>query len=136
MATLQTAKISREQFEHAIAVLVGVPPAGFSIAPEPGYAFAPPTLPLMLPSELLERRPDVVAAERTAAANARIGVAEAAFFPSLDATDTQGQLIQSSVTLIRNLGGGWQWRDMKQASVNPSVMPRHEMGTDNATGAP
>jgi len=38
--------------------------------------------------------------------------------------DTQGQLIQSSVTLIRNLGGGWQWHDTKQASVNPSVMPR------------
>ena len=44
--------------------------------------------------------------------------------------DTQGLLIQSSVTLIRNLGGGWQWHETKQASVDPSVMPRHEMGTE------
>src|SRR5207237_8149769 len=69
----------------------GVPPANFSIAPQSDYAFAPPTVPLALPSELLERRPDIVAAERTAAAaNARIGVAEAAFFPTLDLTATGG----------------------------------------------
>lgn len=85
IANLQTSKIAREQEEHAIAVLVGVPPAGFSIAPQPGYAYTDPEVPLALPSVLLERRPDVVTAERTAAAaNARIGVAEAAFFPTLD----------------------------------------------------
>jgi NodT family efflux transporter outer membrane factor (OMF) lipoprotein len=84
VAVLQASKTSREQFEHAIAVLTGVPPAGFSIAPRPGYTFTQPPVPLELPSELLERRPDVVAAERAAAsANARIGVAKAAFFPSL-----------------------------------------------------
>jgi NodT family efflux transporter outer membrane factor (OMF) lipoprotein len=84
VAVLQASKTSREQFEHAIAVLTGVPPAGFSIAPQPDYAFVLPPVPLSLPSELLERRPDVVAAERAAAsANARIGVAKAAFFPSL-----------------------------------------------------
>jgi NodT family efflux transporter outer membrane factor (OMF) lipoprotein len=83
-AMLQASQMSREQFEHAIAALVGKPPAGFSIASRPGYEFAPPQVPLVLPSELLERRPDVVAAERlAAAANARIGVAQAAFFPSL-----------------------------------------------------
>lgn len=85
VANLQTSKISREQFEHALAVLVGVPPASFTLAAQPDYTFALPGVPLALPSVLLERRPDVVAAERTAAAaNARIGVAEAAFFPILD----------------------------------------------------
>jgi NodT family efflux transporter outer membrane factor (OMF) lipoprotein len=261
VAILQTSKIAREQFEHAIAVLVGVPPASFSIAPQLDYAFALPPVPLVLPSELLERRPDIVTAERlAAAANARIGVAKAAFFPALnlaatggfqsntlaslfslpnriwtlgpalaatifdggartaavheaEATydeavatyrqtvltafqnvedslsscnhlqeqanafadiyhrnqqlfvstraqllagtaseqnvltqqltllsaeqslkDTQGQLIQSSVTLIKNLGGGWQWDDTKEAAVSPGVTPRHERGTDNTSG--
>jgi NodT family efflux transporter outer membrane factor (OMF) lipoprotein len=91
VALLQTSKIAREQFEHAIAVLVGVPPANFSIAPQLDYAFALPAVPLALPSELLERRFDVVSAERlAAAANARIGVAKAAFFPILDLTATGG----------------------------------------------
>jgi NodT family efflux transporter outer membrane factor (OMF) lipoprotein len=85
IATLQTSKIAREEEEHAIAVLVGVPPANFSIAPQPGYTYTAPEVPLVIPSVLLERRPDVVMAERTAAsANARIGAAEAAFFPTLD----------------------------------------------------
>lgn len=85
IAGLQTTQISREQFEHAIAVLVGVPPAAFSIAPRHDYAFVTPQVPLSLPSQLLERRYDVVSAERTAAAaNAKIGVAEAAFYPTLE----------------------------------------------------
>lgn len=85
IADLQTTQTSREQDEHAIAVLIGVPPASFSIAPQLNYAFTTPAVPLTLPSQLLERRPDVVSAERTAAsANAKIGVAEAAFFPLLD----------------------------------------------------
>jgi NodT family efflux transporter outer membrane factor (OMF) lipoprotein len=84
VALLQTTKISREQNEHALAVLAGVPPGDFAITPDPNHAFVVPDVPLGLPSELLERRYDVVSAERTAAAaNARIGVAEAAFFPSL-----------------------------------------------------
>jgi NodT family efflux transporter outer membrane factor (OMF) lipoprotein len=84
VANLQSAEISREQYEHAIAVLVGKPPEAFSLPPKPSYAFVQPTIPTGVPSELLERRYDVVSAERTAAsANARIGVAEAAFYPSL-----------------------------------------------------
>jgi NodT family efflux transporter outer membrane factor (OMF) lipoprotein len=84
VAALQITKISREQDEHALAVLAGTPPADFAIAPDPDHDFLIPDVPLGLPSELLERRYDVVSAERTAAAaNARIGVAEAAFFPSL-----------------------------------------------------
>ncbi|MFP6562437.1 efflux transporter outer membrane subunit [Paraburkholderia sp. B3] len=84
VALLQSTQTSREQDEHAIAVLIGVPPGNFSLEPNVDYAFAAPAVPLALPSQLLERRYDVVSAERTAAAaNAKIGVAEAAFFPTL-----------------------------------------------------
>jgi NodT family efflux transporter outer membrane factor (OMF) lipoprotein len=84
VTTLQALQAAREQDEHALAALLGTPPEAFSLAPQPDYAFVVPTIPPTLPSQLLERRYDVVIAERTAAAaNARIGVAEAAFFPSL-----------------------------------------------------
>jgi NodT family efflux transporter outer membrane factor (OMF) lipoprotein len=84
IADLQTTEISREQSEHAIAVLTGTPPGAFSIAADPDYQFVSPDVPAALPSQLLERRYDVVSAERIAAsANASIGVAEAAFFPTL-----------------------------------------------------
>lgn len=84
VADLQATETAREQDEHAIAVLIGVPPEGFTLPPDPSYAFVLPDVPLALPSQLLERRYDVVSAERTAAsANARIGVAETAFFPTL-----------------------------------------------------
>jgi NodT family efflux transporter outer membrane factor (OMF) lipoprotein len=84
IADLQTTEINREHDEHALAVLAGLPPESFSIAPDPDYHFAAPAVPTSLPSQLLERRYDVVSAERSAAAaNASIGVAEAAFFPTL-----------------------------------------------------
>lgn len=91
VSALQTAQRSREQYEHALAVLVGVAPSQFNVAPKTQYIFVVPRAPLSLPSNLLLRRPDVVAAERTAAAaNAKIGVAEAAFFPTLDLTAEAG----------------------------------------------
>jgi len=84
IADLQATETTREQAEHAIAVLTGTPPASFTIAHDPDYRFSSPAVPSALPSQLLERRYDVVSAERTAAAaNAGIGVAEAAFYPSL-----------------------------------------------------
>jgi NodT family efflux transporter outer membrane factor (OMF) lipoprotein len=84
IADLQATETTREQDEHAIAVLTGVPPETFTIAPDPDYPFLTPAVPPALPSQLLERRYDVVSAERTAAAaNAGIGLAEAAFYPSL-----------------------------------------------------
>lgn len=75
--------IRRAQYEHAIAVLVGDPPALLTLPSSPLEA-QPPSIPAGLPSELLERRPDIAAAERrTAEANQQIGIARAAFFPSL-----------------------------------------------------
>ena len=88
--TLQSAKagatnvgIARAQFEHAIAVLIGKAATSFSIPVKP-MTVAPPPIPVGVPSELLERRPDVAAAERTMAeANAAIGIAYAAYYPNL-----------------------------------------------------
>jgi NodT family efflux transporter outer membrane factor (OMF) lipoprotein len=81
---------SRASLEHAVAVLIGKPPSELAIAPAP-IAVAPPEVPLALPSELLERRPDVAAEERRmAAANAQIGVAEAAYFPTLSLSASGG----------------------------------------------
>ena len=75
--------VQRAQLEHAIAVLTGKPPAEVTIAPTP-LAVTVPEIPAGVPSALLERRPDVAAAERrVAAANAQIGVAQAAYFPDL-----------------------------------------------------
>jgi NodT family efflux transporter outer membrane factor (OMF) lipoprotein len=82
--------IARVQFEHAIALLVGKTPAEFSLPIEP-LKVSPPAIPVELPSTLLERRPDVAIAERqAAAANAQIGVAEAAYFPNLLLSATAG----------------------------------------------
>ncbi|VCU70540.1 Outer membrane protein OprM precursor [Pigmentiphaga humi] len=80
----------RAQLEHAIAILTGQPPSAFSIAPTE-FTAGLPTIPAGLPSELLERRPDIAAAERDMhAANAQIGVAKAAYFPTLTLSASMG----------------------------------------------
>lgn len=82
--------IQRDQLEHAIAELLGRPPEGFHIAVDTSLE-APPTIPAGIPSQLLERRPDIISSERSmAAASAQIGVAKAAYFPSLSLTGAAG----------------------------------------------
>jgi NodT family efflux transporter outer membrane factor (OMF) lipoprotein len=82
-AQLLDVGVARAQFEHAVAILVGKPPADVGV-PAAVLATPPPAIPVGVPSALLERRPDVTAAERhVAAANEQIGVAKAALFPVL-----------------------------------------------------
>ena len=100
-------RVQRAQLEHAIAVLIGKAPAEFSIAPTP-LAVAMPRVPVGLPSELLERRPDVAAAERrVAAANAQIGVAKAAYFPSLTLSASYGSRSAVASQLFTAPSGFW-----------------------------
>jgi NodT family efflux transporter outer membrane factor (OMF) lipoprotein len=82
--------IQRAQFEHAIAMLTGQPASTFSIPIEPLQS-SPPAIPFGVPSQLLERRPDIAAAERLVAqANAQIGVARAAYFPTVTLSAAAG----------------------------------------------
>jgi NodT family efflux transporter outer membrane factor (OMF) lipoprotein len=83
---------TRAQFAHALAVLAGEPPATFALPAGPWNADAVPAIPVGIPSELLQRRPDIASAERrVAAANAEIGVARSAWFPSITLSANAGQ---------------------------------------------
>jgi NodT family efflux transporter outer membrane factor (OMF) lipoprotein len=80
--------VTRSQYEHAIATLIGRPASLFAL-PAKRYHFTPPTVPLLVPSDWLERRPDIAQAERLMAqANAQIGVAIAAYYPALTLSGT------------------------------------------------
>ena len=93
--------IQRAQFEHAIAVLLGRPPAEFTLTQMP-LDTRPPAIPIGMPSELLERRPDIAAAERRVnEANERIGIARAAYFPTLDISAVAGFESTALSTLLR-----------------------------------
>lgn len=99
----------RAQFEHALAVLVGKSPAEFSLAEAPPAKGAvPPVVPAGLPSDLLERRPDIARAERLmASANAGIGVARAAFFPAVGLTAGAGYASTDLIKLFNLPSAMW-----------------------------
>jgi NodT family efflux transporter outer membrane factor (OMF) lipoprotein len=99
--------VTRATLEHAIAVLIGKPPADFSIAPAT-LAATIPVVPAGMPSALLERRPDIAEAERKmAAANAQIGVAISAYFPDLTLSGTYGFASNVSAGLLRTPNNVW-----------------------------
>jgi NodT family efflux transporter outer membrane factor (OMF) lipoprotein len=105
--------IARAQYEHAIATLIGKSASTFSI-PVEARTSAPPPIPLGLPSQLLERRPDIAAAERNmAAANARIRVAYAAYYPALTLTANGGLESSALKNLLSASSRFW--------SVGPSI---------------
>ncbi len=113
-AQLLDARISRAQYEHAIAVLIGKHPSSFSLAAAELRASIPAT-PLGLPADLLERRPDVAAAERRVmAANAQVGVARAAFFPSLSLGGNFGYENSQFSNLVAAANRTW--------SIGPSLV--------------
>jgi len=99
--------VGRAQLEHTIAVLVGVPATGFHIAERP-LVGDPPSIPAGIPSEILQRRPDIAAAERlVASANAQIGVAKAAYYPTI-VLGAAGSVESSQITQLFNGGSaGW-----------------------------
>ena len=125
-ATATNIGVLRAQFEHAIAVLCGRVASNFSIPPRPLKA-TPPSIPLGIPSELVQRRPDVAAAERTmASANANIGQAYAAYFPTFTISTTGGFEGNNIRSLWDIHNGFW--------SVGPSVTePILEGGLRRAT---
>ena len=105
--------VQRAQLEHAIALLVGKPAATFSIERASLNAALPP-IPVGMPSELLERRPDVASAERrVASANAQIGVAKAAYFPSLTLSASGGYQSSSIAQLLTAPSRFW--------SIGPAI---------------
>jgi outer membrane protein TolC len=105
--TATAIRVTRAQYEHAIAVLVGQPPGSFSLPIRPLDA-RPPAIPVGLPSQLLERRPDIASAERAAAeANALIGVGKAAYFPSLTLSGGAGAEAATLSTLLTGPVGFW-----------------------------
>ena len=98
-------QVARAQFEHAIAVLIGQPAPEFSLSFAP-WTTPPPVIPAGLPSDLLERRPDIAASERrVSAANAQIGVARAAYFPQLSLSGSGGFESDTITNLLNGSSG-------------------------------
>lgn len=107
-ANLLSLQRQREQFEHAIAVLIGKVPEEFHLAIVPNWQVSTPQIPLGLPSELLQRRPDIASAERrVAAASEQIGVAKAGYFPNVKLTATDGNSATALADLMKSSVNVW-----------------------------
>ncbi|HUI62810.1 MAG TPA: efflux transporter outer membrane subunit [Steroidobacteraceae bacterium] len=127
------APLQRALLEHAIAVLVGKQPADFSL-PSTAMRGDVPTVPAGLPSALLERRPDVAAAERkVAAANAQIGVAVSAWFPSLTLTGADDYSGTTISHLIRTANRVWAFGPTAALSVFDAGLRRAQLAQARAT---
>lgn len=99
--------VARSQFEHAVAVLIGKAPADFTLPPLP-LTTPPPPIPVGMPSELLERRPDISAAERrVASANAQVGLAKTAYYPLVNILGSGGLESGSITTLLQGPSALW-----------------------------
>jgi NodT family efflux transporter outer membrane factor (OMF) lipoprotein len=125
--------VARAQYEHAVAVLIGKPPASFRLAPLPLTA-PPPPIPVGLPSDLLERRPDIAAAERLmASANAQIGVAKAAYYPLVNLAAAGGFESGSIITLLS--GPSILWSAGPSALLTVLDFGRRRAASDQAIAA-
>jgi NodT family efflux transporter outer membrane factor (OMF) lipoprotein len=125
--------VARAQYEHAVAVLIGKPPASFSLAPLP-LTMPPPPIPVGLPSELLERRPDIAAAERLmASANAQIGVAKSAYYPLVNLAAAGGFESGSITTLLS--GPSILWSAGPSAVLTIFDVGRRRAASDQANAA-
>src|SRR5215469_2577046 len=99
--------VVRAQYEHAVAVLIGKAPADFTLPPLP-LTTPPPAIPVGVPSELLERRPDIAAAERrVASANAQIGLAKTAYYPLVNIAASGGFESGTITTLMQGPSVLW-----------------------------
>src|SRR6266403_489175 len=126
--------VLRSQLEHAIAVLTGKPPADFTLAPAPVVVADVPVTPPGLPSGLLERRPDIAAAERQmAAANAQIGVAVAAYYPNISLGATGGFESGAITTLLS--GPSVLWSAGPSALLTVFDVGRRRAASDQAIAA-
>jgi NodT family efflux transporter outer membrane factor (OMF) lipoprotein len=132
--------VQRAQLEHAIAILVGKAPSAFSIEPTPvdmarsPLAIKMPPIPAEVPSALLERRPDIASAERlVASANAQIGVAKAAYFPSLTLSGSYGSRAGDAATWFTAPSTFWSYGPALAMSVFDAGLRRAQ--TDQAIAA-
>ena len=106
-AQLVDVGVARAQYEHAAAVLIGKPPEEFSLPPLP-LTTPPPPIPVGVPSELLERRPDIAAAERLVASeNAQVGLARTAYYPMVDLLASGGLESGAITTLFQGPSAFW-----------------------------
>ena len=121
----------RAQFEHAIAILIGKAPANFTLAPAP-WAANVPEIPVLVPSTLLERRPDIAAAERrVAAANAQIGIARSAYYPNIGLSGSLGSAASKIGDLFSASNLLWSFgASVAQSIFNAGATRAHVAGAE------